>query len=273
MKELEKSDEGQEAVSITVVQWKPEFGNKELNWKRMEKFSENSSSNIIVFPELYSSGYNFESREEIVPHSDTRNALSRLEEISTEKGSLIVGGFSELDGTHLYDSAFAISRGRTSVYRKIHLWAKERNIFDEGEEAMVVNYRGTKIGVEVCYDLQFPELARLILSDGADMIICTMAWAEEPNYLDRDMPAFVHLAIAQSFSNGVFTAIANRVGTERGAVFEGHSGIADPFGNFTGLKREEAELTMEIKLSDAELARNPSDYNNLITDRRLGISR
>jgi predicted amidohydrolase len=273
MKKVEGRGAGQETVSVTVAQWKPEFGNSKRNWKRMEKFSENCDSKIIVFPELYSSGYNFESREEIIPHSDTLEALSRLEEISAERGSLIVGGFPELDGRHLYDSAFAISDGRTSVYRKIHLWARERKIFDEGEEVLVVNYRGARIGVEVCYDLQFPELARLMLSEGADMIICPMAWAEEPNYRDRETPAFVHLAIAQSFSNGVFTAIANRVGTERGAVFEGHSGIADPFGNFTGLGRGDAELTLDIRLSDVEMARKPSDYNNLITDRRLSVSR
>ncbi|MBX8634432.1 MAG: hypothetical protein M1351_07500 [Candidatus Thermoplasmatota archaeon] len=268
-----KNDAGMAGMmKITVVQWSPSFGKKQLNWARMEEFSRRCDSDIIVFPELYSSGYNFDSREEIIPHSDTVGALSGLAEISAGDGKLIAGGFSELDGRRVFDSAFAISEGKVDIYRKIHLWAKETQIFDEGIESLIVSYGDAKVGIEICYDLQFPELARLMLSGGADIILCPMAWAEEPTYMDRETPSFVHLAIAQSFSNGVFTAIANRVGTERGAVFEGHSGVADPYGNFSGLKRGEGEITVEMDLSAVEKARRPNVYNNLDKDRRLKVS-
>lgn len=259
-------------MEITVVQWCPSFGEKESNWKRMEEFSESSGSDIIVFPELFSSGYNYDGREEILVHSDTAERLSVLKSISASKGKLIVGGFPEIDGGDLYDAAFAISAGRASIYRKIHLWAKETQIFSPGGSSLVVDYRGAKVGIEICYDLQFPELGRLMYAQGADIMLCPMAWAEEPTYKDKSVPPFVHLAIAQSFSNGVFTAIANRVGTERGAVFEGHSGIADPFGNFEGLARGEGTFSLEVDLSDVKAARNPSPYNELERDRRLNVT-
>lgn len=259
-------------MKVTVVQWQPSFGDKDANWKRMESYSEESDSDIIVFPELYSSGYNFDSRDEILPHSDSAERLSKLTSIAGKSGKLIAGGFSELLDGEVYDSAFAVAEGGVHVYRKLHLWAKETQIFRPGSEPVIFEYRKLKIGLEICYDLQFPELGRLLTARGADIVLCPMAWAEEPTYVDKKTPVFVHLAIAEAFSNGIFTAIANRVGTERGAVFEGHSGIADPYGNFEGLERGEGEFTAEIDPSEVNGARKPSPYNDLERDRKLKVS-
>lgn len=259
-------------MKVTAVQWKPSFADADSNWKRMEEYSERSDSDIIVFPELFSSGYNFDSREEILPHSDTTERLSRLTSIAAKSGKLIAGGFSETLNGEVYDSAFALADGKMNIYRKLHLWAKETQIFKAGSECVLFDYRKVRIGLEICYDLQFPELGRLLSSRGADIVLCPMAWAEEPTYLDKKTPIFVHLAIAEAFSNGMFTVIANRVGTERGAVFEGHSGVADPYGNFAGLERGEGEFTTEIEPSDVNGARKPSPYNDLGKDRKLKVS-
>lgn len=259
-------------MKITVVQWCPVFGDQEANWARMEEFAAGSASDIIVFPELFSSGYKFESREEILPHSSTAERLAGLSSISAKRGSMIVGGFSERSGTEVYNSAFAIADGRAQVYRKIHLWAKETQIFAPGTRSLIVEHGGARVGVQICYDLQFPELGRFMGSQGVDIIVCPMAWAEESSYRDRTVPAFVHLGIAEAYSNGVFTAIANRVGTERGAVFQGHSGITDPFGNSDGLQRGEGTFTLDANLAEVAAAKKPSPYNDLGRDRKLTVA-
>ncbi len=259
-------------MKLTVVQWHPSFGDCDRNWGRMEEFSDGSDSDVIVFPELFSSGYMFESADEIRPHADGIGRLERLAAISRRDGKLIVGGFAELNGGTLYDSAFALSEGDVRIYRKIHLWARETQLFTPGKESLIVRYRGTGFGIEICYDLQFPELGRLLALNGADVILCPMAWAEEATYRDRNTPPFVHLAIAQAFSSGVFTAIANRVGNERGAAFEGHSGIADPYGNFSGLGGAEGILSADIDPADVQGAKRPSAFNDLEKDRKLRIS-
>src|SRR5207244_11521817 len=99
--------------------------------------------------------------------------------VALPTGLLTVGGFAEPAGRPFYASAFAAGPSGTTVYRKIHLWNRETLIFDPGTDPMIVDFEGHRIGLEVCYDLQFPELAAFLAHQGAELVVAPTAWAEE----------------------------------------------------------------------------------------------
>jgi predicted amidohydrolase len=256
-------------MKLTVVQWNSIFCNVSKNYQRLKTFVEKTDSDIFVFPELFFSGYNFERKSEILHCSLTKNNLLELLKKIKIKNKMIIGGFSELSDDNVFNSAFAFSAEKFIVYRKIHLWFKEKNIFIPGNKIELINFNGIKIGLEICYDLQFPELARLYSSKGAQLIIVPMAWPVEEYYKNFKPPIFVQLAVAQSFVNGIFTAIANKTGIENGLRFDGYSGIVDPYGIYSGLKKKQGKFTQEIDFTKIKKAKNPTPKNNLDKDRKL----
>src|SRR5207237_9700002 len=133
----------------------------------------------IVCPELASCGYMYEHREEAEQHLGGLTALRPIERVAQSTGRLIVGGFAERAGRTLYDSAFAAGPSGTTVYRKIHLWNRETLIFDPGTEPMIVDFEGHRIGLEVCYDLQFPDLAAFLATQGTEPVVPPTARAQD----------------------------------------------------------------------------------------------
>src|SRR5256884_8912839 len=108
---------------------------------------------------------------------EAREALEPIAKIAKASGRLIVGGFAELDDGAFYDSAFAAGPDGLSVYRKIHLWNRETLMFRPGTEPVLLEFQGHRIGLEICYDLQFPELAGQPAPHRAEMLPVPTAWA------------------------------------------------------------------------------------------------
>ncbi|MGD8343448.1 MAG: nitrilase-related carbon-nitrogen hydrolase [Desulfobacterales bacterium] len=258
-------------LKIAVVQFAPEFGDKQTNFDRMQKLVEKVTADMIVFPELCTTGYFFLTREEIDRVAETANGESGdfFRGMANKKNAVVVAGFAERHRKNLYNSCFVVvpEVKKPSVYRKTHLFYKENDCFDHGNSGFFVvadEKRDVRIGPMVCYDWRFPESARVLTLLGADVIVCpanliTAAWQQV-------MPA-------RAIENNVYLAVANRTGIEKRndeeLSFKGQSAIYDYNGRKLARagSREDAVLVADItpaKTRDKSF--NP--INNVLSDRQ-----
>ena len=165
-------------LTLAVVQFTPEFGEKQQNLARMQELVENVTADIIVFPELCTTGYFFLSREEVAKAAETVSGPSSefLQNMARNKNAVVVAGFAERHQKNLYNACLVVvpEAKNPYVYRKTHLFYKETACFDPGDTGFFVvedKKRDVYIGPMVCYDWRFPESARVLTLLGADLIV------------------------------------------------------------------------------------------------------
>ncbi len=256
-------------MKLELVQFAPAFPGRQENWRRIEKWAENSPADIVMFPELSSCGYMYDSPEELAPFCDGRADLEPLEKLSARTGKLIVGGFAERSGGRRYNAAYAVAPDGTVVYHKIHLWNREKFLFEEGRRPCTVDFLGRKIGLEICYDMQFPELASFLARRGAELILAPTAWSLDAHGPSHGLQPHAFLAMATAYAYGICVAVANRTGKERGATFPGQSCLSDPWGKIVTLGSGEEHRVLGIPFEAIHGAKRPSPHNDLRTDHRM----
>jgi predicted amidohydrolase len=228
---------------------------------------------IVVLPELATSGYVFRSAEEAraaaVPADG--DLLRRLGEAAARGRALVVCGFCELaaDGRVFNSVALLDGSEVLATYRKLHLWGEEQRWFSAGEQpAPVVHTRYGRIGLAICYDLEFPELTRGLALQGAELIALPANWPHEERLDGR--PVLHWLGAMTAYLNKVFVAVCDRCGVERGCEFEGGSVIAGPNGSL--LAGPVPDRDAAILYADCELARaddkRTGTHNDAFADRR-----
>jgi 2,6-dihydroxypseudooxynicotine hydrolase len=234
-----------------------------------------AGARLVVLPELCDSGYVFDSADEArrlaTPVADSAT-LWQWHDLAVRDGLVIVGGFCELgaDGRTYNSAALVDASGTRAVYRKAHLWDSEKLVFTPGDAAPpVVDTEVGRVAVMVCYDLEFPEWARLAALDGADLIAAPVNW---PGYRwpAGERPAEVIKAQAAAALNGMFVAVADRCRTERGVSWISGSLIAGPDGYpLAGpvLADRPAVLTADCDLARAR-DKSVSENNDVLADRR-----
>ena len=237
-----------------------------------------AGARLVVLPELCDSGYVFDAAD---PAAEARGlaapavgnvTLLQWRSLAGQHDLVIVGGFCELgaDG-RLYNSAALVdASGPRAVYRKAHLWDKEKLVFTPGDAAPpVVDTEFGRVAVMICYDLEFPEWVRLAALDGADLIAAPVNWPAA-SWPPGERPAEVIKAQAAAAANGVFVAVADRCRTERGVSWISGSLIAGLEGYpLAGpvLADRPAVLTAACDLPRARDKALSGD-NDLLGDRR-----
>ena len=233
-----------------------------------------AGARLVVLPELVTSGYCFadvaEARAcaEPVPGPST----AAWQEAAERHGIVVVGGLCESDGQgRLWNTAVVVDAGGVRArYRKLHLWGREPELFSRGEERPpVVETAVGRIGVAICYDLWFPELARDLAGRGAELLAV-------PSNLSRSpaQPGLPHLdvvvAIATAHVNRVHLVLADRCRTERGAEWLGAALVVDADGTLLAGPPPGDEDAMAIADVDPARARDKSfdGLNDLLGDRR-----
>ena len=253
-------------------QFDPEFGNPEKNLDTIISSLSKVDADLAVIPELSLSGYLFLEKAEVeklaepVPGPSTE----KLSKLSKEKDMAIVIGMAEEEGGEYYNSAVLVTpEGGIHSYRKNHLFHEEKLFFKKGNNGFpVFSVKGVKIGLLVCFDHMFPESARTLALQGAE-IIC------HPSNLVLTGKAQVTTR-SRSIENKVFWILANRFGTEnRGdkiLTYSGCSQITDPDGRIMiqAGEFEEGFYCVEI---DPEQARNKqvTTLCDVFKDRRTDI--
>jgi predicted amidohydrolase len=191
-----------------------------------------AGARIVLLPELVTSGYVFESAEEVRALAIRVEELADWADEAARAEAVVVGGFAELgeDGA-VYNSAAVFGPGGlAAVYRKTHLWDREKLCFEPGAEAApVVETPFGRIGVAVCYDLYFPELTRGLVLAGADLIALPANLPLFPRP-EGERPVEIALAQATAHVSKIWVAVCDRTGPERGVEWTGASCIVDPDG-------------------------------------------
>jgi predicted amidohydrolase len=176
-----------------------------------------------------------------------------------------VGGLCERRGGDLFNSAvWAGPRGVRGVYRKVHLFAREKRWFSRGREPWPVFRAGAaRVGLMICFDWRFPEAARCLALAGADLVA-------HPSNLVQ--PHCQEAMRTRALENGVFCATANRVGADRRpgltVTFTGASQVVDPGGRVlarAGARQAEA-MVVDLDLAQARRKR-VTETNHLLRDR------
>lgn len=256
-------------MKIAVVQNNPVFGEKEKNITDLLKMMDSAEAELYILPEMSYSGYQVVSKEEAVKLADKAgsDSIMRFAEWSKAHGSAVILGFPEAaeDGKIYNSSVFVTPEGDRHIYRKSHLFYKEKIYYAPGNTGFFVNeWHGVKIGQAICFDWYFSESFRTLALLGADLIAhCT----------NIVMPYFQRAAFARAIENKVYIATSNRIGTENrdaeSFTYTGESVIVDPLGNYLvdAPKDRTGVFTAEI---DTKLSRNKklNDFNDVIGDRR-----
>jgi len=226
-------------VDTTVVaccQLTPVLGDPAANRELVADaitYAAGRGAGVVVLPELVSSGYVFESREEARASAEAADGetVALWARLAADHGIVIVGGFCELASGQLFNSAALVGPGGLrGVYRKAHLWDAESLWFSPGSAAPpVVPTRFGRIAVMICYDLEFPEWVRLPALDGAQLLCAPANWPALPRP-DGERPAEIVRVQADAAVNRMFIAACDRAGEERGVAWVEGSVIVDADG-------------------------------------------
>jgi 5-aminopentanamidase len=256
-------------MKVAVVQTEPAFGRKEDNIEQAISMMESVQADLYVLPELFACGYNFVEVKEVGTLAEPFAAGYTFGEISRFARSAdcyVVYGFAESSWGNLYNSAAIVGGdGSKGLYRKIHLFDREKLFFEPGDLGFhVFPTRFGRVGLMICFDWYFPESARTLALKGAQLI------AHPANLVLPNCPDGMR---TRCLENRVFAVTADRIGTEeRGDLsltYIGQSQIASPRGEI--LHRCPADQP-EIVVKEIDLAtaddKNLNSFNHLFSDRR-----
>ena len=255
---------------VGYFQFNPIFGDIKRNLDTVTTRLTQVRCDLMVLPELFASGYQFVSQEEVeslaesVPDGPT---TTRLMELARDRAMHLVAGLPERHGQRYYNSAVLVSpSGFLGVYRKAHLFDEETLFFSPGETGFQVwDIGSAKVGVMICFDWFYPEAARTLALKGAE-ILC------HPSNLV--LPHCPDAMVTRCLENRVFSITADRIGfEERGGkdrlTYIGNSQIVTPRGRILHRAPSDQEELTVLEIDPRE-ARNKSlnPYNDLLRDRR-----
>lgn len=263
-------------MKIALYQFAPLWGNVPGNLKKIELIlCSQTNIDLWILPELCTTGYLFNSKTEISSIAEPfqgGQTSSWLESITKRLNTSVIMGVAEKCKEKLYNSAIVFDNGvHVGAYRKIHLFDNEKNLFDPGNEApSVFTVRGVRVGVMICFDWIFPEAARTLALNGAQII------AHPANLV---LPYCPDAMVTRSIENRVFTATANRIGTERLSegqqlTYIGNSQVTNTFGKRLGQLSKDREGVLIVDIDPAESNNKSITPNNdLFRDRKPELYR
>ncbi|UFJ39902.1 carbon-nitrogen hydrolase family protein [Brevibacillus humidisoli] len=220
-------------VQIAIVQSSFESGRVTQNIDKMidnVKYGHQAYPNarLFLFPELAVTGYDLSPAVRNNAIDRESPVFSPLQEAARSHSLYLGFGYPERgDGGAVYNSFILLGPDGTIAahYRKIHLTPLEKGLFTPGDEPVVAETKLGKIGIMICWDLAFPELARKLALSGAELILAPSAW-EVPHHLP-----FQRFAMARAIDNTVYVASCNHVGRSAELEFFGLSAVHGPDGN------------------------------------------
>jgi 5-aminopentanamidase len=260
-------------MSVALVQFAPAYLDPDANRERVRRLLTGVSADLVVVPELFTSGYYFRSEDDVDTVSEevpgpTSEALSAW---AREMEAVIVAGFPEREGGKRYNSAVIVSPdGVEGTYRKVHLFNEEKRWFEPGNKGFDVydftTVGGTAytLGVMICFDWYFPESARTLALKGADII------AHPSNLVLPHCPNSMPIRARE---NHVFTVTANRYGeeTKEGDIlrFIGESSMCAPNGDVIHRAAETGDEVFVTPIRpSAARERSINAYNDIFADRK-----
>ena len=219
-------------ISVATVQMQPELGQMEDNLIKMSEYITRIATeqpvDLIVFPELITTGYEvgprFPELAQLVPGPTVNLIAQRASELGVHVAFGMVS--KEKVESILYNTAVLVGPDGDLIgqYHKMHLRGEERIAFRPGYRLNVFETDFGTVGMMIGWDMAFPEVARSLALEGAELLIVCANW-EEPHADEWRV-----YMLARAYENAVFVAAANRTGEEPSYTFFGQSGIVGPKG-------------------------------------------
>jgi beta-ureidopropionase len=262
-------------VKIAGIQMSgaPVYNKKENIDKAIKLASEaaHNGAKIVVLQELFSTGYfptKIDSAFFDMAEEDDGPTVATMKDTAKKLGVYMVAPFFEMEKNCIgryYDSAVVLSPEGTNVgkYRKLHLpniyWTHEKFYFTPGNLGSPVFDLGeVKLGIKICYDRHYPELTRIMVLDGANLIVIPTMTTKKAGRVNVWVPELISLAA----NNQVYVLGVNSTGKQEGKEHFGHSAFIDPYGQVASeLQEEEGIVYGEVNLDLLKEAR--TTYNHL----------
>lgn len=244
-------------VTVATAQIKPRLGELEDNLVKMtemiSKIASQQKVDLIVFPELITSGYELGLRFTELAQRVPGPTVNLIAQRANEYGIYIIFGMvtKEKVESVLYNSAVMVGPDGelVEIYNKIHLRGEERMAFREGYKLPVVDTEIGSIGMMLGYDLAFPEVARSLALDGAEILTVCANW--EAQHMD-EWKTYMR---ARAYENACFIVGANRIGEDVTITFGGESMIVSPRGTILATLANETDPDTGAPLEGFAVAR------------------
>ena len=244
---------------IALVQMQPRLGDKAHNLEIIEKAIRSTDAEVIVFPEIFLTGYTLRDRYMELAEDLDGPSVRRIADLAKDHERWLVVGMPEVDSGKtgvLYNSALVVSPDtEPETYRKMVLANfgpfEEDLYFARGDRMPIFDTPVGRMGIEICFDIFFPEITKLYALEGADIVTCISASPSTTReFFEKILPA-------RAIENTIFIAYANLVGTEQNMTFWGGNQLIGPRGNVKagGKPFVEGLVKAEVDLSELEVAR------------------
>ena len=246
-------------MKVDMVQLQLEDSNIEYNTSKVitniARTDVAGGTQLVVFPEATLSGFPTAETVAAVAQPIDGPAVSAVREAARRAGVSVVVGFAEQEAGHFFNTSLLIDETGEIIlrYRKTHLWASDVGVFTAGDRFETRMWHGIKVGLLVCYDIEFPETARAVASLGADLLIVT------DGNMDPFGPVHRRAIVARAMENQIFALLTNRCGSGAdNLTFPGESALVDPFGELVataGADEVRLSARMDLNRLDASRAR------------------
>jgi predicted amidohydrolase len=264
-------------ITVAVVQMAPILGKVEENLLAMGKFIDKICTeqkvDLVAFPELVTTGYElgvqFTEVAERVPGHSVNLIAQRAADYSTH----IAFGLATKEKVEsvLFNAAVLIGSDGELLgeYRKLHLPGEERLAFRPGFRLPVFETTFGPVGILLGWDLAFPEAARSLALDGAELVVACASWGHA-SAQDRDVSleewrTYIH---ARALENSLYVVAANRIGEEPSYQFFGDSRIVGPRGETYVYIDEDVEGAYAVATLDLDAVRKTREDLQLIQCRQ-----
>ena len=253
---------------VAAIQITPILGDIQANLKRGIQFMRQlgQEADLIVFPELWTTGY-YLSKQAFQQLAETRDgpSIDQLREEARRSKAVVISSFAEKDSENkLFISAAIIDqKGEIlGVVRKSLLWGRESEIFKKGEiKYPIFKTEQAKIGVLICYEMEFPEPSRLLALEGVELIICPSVWSVSASRRwDIQLPA-------RALDNTVFILGVNTVGNNSC----GKSKLVGPMGDILA-EASDAREEVLLRAVDIQSLYWARDENRYLEDYRTKLT-
>jgi len=256
-------------INVATVQMQPELGKMEDNLMKMgdiiTRVATEQPMDLIVFPELVTTGYEMGPRFPELAQRIPGPTVNLIAQRASELGVHVAFGMVSKEKVEsiIYNTAVLIGPDGDLIgtYNKVHLRGEEQIAFRAGYKLPVFETGLGLVGMMVGWDLAFPEVARSMVLDGAELILACASW-EDPNA--DEWRTYLQ---SRALENSVFVAAANRVGEEPSYTFFGQSAIVGPRGKIYASVDEPVEGYAAATL-DLDLVRRQREETQVLQCRQ-----
>ena len=259
----------QTALSVGAWQDSGVLGDLAANLEIISRATAEASRrgiDLLVFPECFLTGYFNRDEVERIARQVNEDTVAALRAIAESSETAILVGYYEVQRDGMYNSAMLIgSEGAILAnYRKRALYGNwEKSVFLPGNAPVLVEYRGIKISVLICFDIEFPELARECACNGADLIVVPTSLMEPYSRIA------LHIVPARAIENQVYIAYANRTGAEHEVSYVGRSAIYDPEGTLLAEGADDGSELVVATIARSVLDAARSEFSYVGESRKL----